>query len=87
MFSETKDIRHGLPHDPFKVCLAPRPIGWISTLGRYGVVNLAPRLHWQSPTSGRRHPESAAALTLEIISSMWRKRRSIPCRCRGRQVV
>ena len=33
---------HGLPHDPFKSLVAPRPIGWISTLSRDGQVNLAP---------------------------------------------
>jgi flavin reductase (DIM6/NTAB) family NADH-FMN oxidoreductase RutF len=33
---------HGLPHDPFKAIVAPRPIGWISTLDGNGVVNLAP---------------------------------------------
>ena len=33
---------HGLPHDPFKAIVAPRPIGWISTLGRDGALNLAP---------------------------------------------
>jgi flavin reductase (DIM6/NTAB) family NADH-FMN oxidoreductase RutF len=33
---------HGLPHDPFKACVAPRPIGWISTVSREGIVNLAP---------------------------------------------
>ena len=33
---------HGLPHDPFKACVAPRPIGWISTLSASGVANLAP---------------------------------------------
>lgn len=42
MFYETKDNRHGLPHDPFKSCIVPRPIGWISTISRDGVVNLAP---------------------------------------------
>jgi flavin reductase (DIM6/NTAB) family NADH-FMN oxidoreductase RutF len=31
-----------LPHDPFKALVAPRPIGWISTLGADGSVNLAP---------------------------------------------
>ncbi|HZO36634.1 MAG TPA: flavin reductase family protein [Solirubrobacteraceae bacterium] len=31
-----------LPHDPFKAIVAPRPIGWMSTLGRDGEVNLAP---------------------------------------------
>ena len=33
---------HGLPHDPFKSCIVPRPIGWISTISPSGVVNLAP---------------------------------------------
>ena len=33
---------HGLPHDPFKAIVAPRPIGWISTLGPDGALNLAP---------------------------------------------
>jgi len=42
MFYETKDNSHGLPHDPFKSCIVPRPIGWITTLSRDGVVNLAP---------------------------------------------
>jgi flavin reductase (DIM6/NTAB) family NADH-FMN oxidoreductase RutF len=31
-----------LPHDPFKALIAPRPIGWVSTLGDGGEVNLAP---------------------------------------------
>jgi flavin reductase (DIM6/NTAB) family NADH-FMN oxidoreductase RutF len=31
-----------LPHDPFKALIAPRPIGWVSTLGADGAVNLAP---------------------------------------------
>ncbi|MEM1376401.1 MAG: flavin reductase family protein [Pseudomonadota bacterium] len=33
---------HGLPHDPFKAIVAPRPIGWISTKVKDGAVNLAP---------------------------------------------
>lgn len=33
---------HNLPHDPFYSIVAPRPIGWISTMGADGVVNLAP---------------------------------------------
>jgi flavin reductase (DIM6/NTAB) family NADH-FMN oxidoreductase RutF len=33
---------HGLPHDPSKAIVAPRPIGWISTKNRAGDVNLAP---------------------------------------------
>ena len=33
---------HRLPHDPFNAIVAPRPIGWISTLSDTGVRNLAP---------------------------------------------
>jgi flavin reductase (DIM6/NTAB) family NADH-FMN oxidoreductase RutF len=33
---------HGLAHDPFNAIVGPRPIGWISTLGQDGSVNLAP---------------------------------------------
>ena len=40
MFFEGLD--HGLPFDPFKAIVAPRPIGWISTLDPRGVPNLAP---------------------------------------------
>jgi flavin reductase (DIM6/NTAB) family NADH-FMN oxidoreductase RutF len=41
MFYEPR-LGHGLPHDPFKAIVAPRPIGWISTLDRQGRPNLAP---------------------------------------------
>ncbi|MSP51193.1 MAG: flavin reductase family protein [Alphaproteobacteria bacterium] len=34
--------KHGLPHDPWKSCVVPRPIGWISTINRAGIANLAP---------------------------------------------
>ena len=33
---------HGLPHDPFKAIVAPRPIGWITTMSLDGDVNLSP---------------------------------------------
>ncbi len=33
---------HGLAHDPFNAIVAPRPIGWVSTRGANGSVNLAP---------------------------------------------
>jgi flavin reductase (DIM6/NTAB) family NADH-FMN oxidoreductase RutF len=33
---------HGLRHDPFNAIIAPRPIGWISSRGSKGNVNLAP---------------------------------------------
>jgi flavin reductase (DIM6/NTAB) family NADH-FMN oxidoreductase RutF len=33
---------HGLPHDPVNALVAPRPIGWISSLDKDGQRNLAP---------------------------------------------
>ena len=32
MYGEPGVIPQGLPHDPFKSCVIPRPIGWISTV-------------------------------------------------------
>ncbi|MBX6368838.1 MAG: flavin reductase family protein [Rhodospirillales bacterium] len=42
MFYDCAKNDHGLKHDPFKACIVPRPIGWISTISKDGVVNLAP---------------------------------------------
>lgn len=33
---------HGLPHDPFKAIIGPRPIGWIASSNAAGKLNLAP---------------------------------------------
>ncbi|MBC6438934.1 MAG: flavin reductase family protein [Rhodospirillales bacterium] len=41
MFYEPKD-GHGLPRDPFKALVAPRPIGWFTTLNDDGTVNVGP---------------------------------------------
>ena len=41
MFYEPR-LGHGLPRDPFKALVVPRPIGWISTVDPEGRVNLAP---------------------------------------------
>lgn len=42
MFYDTRIGDHGLPHNPFKACVVPRPIGWITSLDEAGAVNLAP---------------------------------------------
>jgi len=42
MFYETANGDHGLAHNPFKALVAPRPIGWISTISESGKPNLAP---------------------------------------------
>ncbi len=42
MFYATDKNDHGLPHDPFKAIIAPRPIGWITSMSASGAINLAP---------------------------------------------
>jgi flavin reductase (DIM6/NTAB) family NADH-FMN oxidoreductase RutF len=48
MFCETKNLTRdtlkslGLSFNPFKAVVAPRPIGWVTTMDSKGVVNLAP---------------------------------------------
>ena len=39
---DTQLNNHGLKYNPFKALVTPRPIGWISTLSKTGVLNLAP---------------------------------------------
>ena len=42
MFYEPAKNDHGLPYNPFKSCVVPRPIAWISTISPDGNINLAP---------------------------------------------
>ena len=41
MFYKTNE-HHGLPHNPFKSCVVPRPIAWVSSIHPNGTLNLAP---------------------------------------------
>ena len=40
-----------LPHDPFKAIVAPRPIGWVTSIDRNGNVNLAPYSYFNGVNS------------------------------------
>ena len=42
MFYRTDKNDHGLPHNPFKAIVAPRPIGWVTAMSRKGEINLSP---------------------------------------------
>ena len=42
MYYETDKNDHGLRYNPLKACVVPRPIGWLTTIGPAGAVNLAP---------------------------------------------
>lgn len=71
---------HGLRHDPVKAIVAPRPIGWISTVDAQGRVNLAPYSFFNAfserPTiigfssSGYKHSVANAAATGEFVYNL-----------------
>ena len=42
MFYEPPKNDHGLPYNPFKALVAPRPIGWVTTMSAAGAINLSP---------------------------------------------
>lgn len=81
MFYEPGKSGHGLPHDPFKSLVVPRPIGWISTYAKDGTPNLAPysffnAVGYAPPTvmfsSGSRRPDHSdkdSALNAEDIGA------------------
>jgi len=48
MYYDPDKNDHGLAHSPFKSCVVPRPIGWISTVSPGGVHNLAPYSQFQN---------------------------------------
>ena len=50
MYYDPEKDDHGLARSPFKSCVLPRPIGWISTLSTAGVHNLAPFSQFQNLT-------------------------------------
>jgi flavin reductase (DIM6/NTAB) family NADH-FMN oxidoreductase RutF len=50
MYYDPDKNDHGLPFNPFKSCVVPRPIGWISTVSPEGMHNLAPYSQFQNVT-------------------------------------
>jgi flavin reductase (DIM6/NTAB) family NADH-FMN oxidoreductase RutF len=63
MFYKTSEP-HGLPHNPLNALVAPRPIGWISTIDAQGRFNLAPYSFFNAVAY---HPPQA------MFSSLGRK--------------
>lgn len=74
---------HGLPHDPFKAIVGPRPIGWFSTLNPQGQVNLAPYSFYNAlcdnppiigfSSSGRKHSLHNIEMTGEFVANFVSK--------------
>lgn len=50
MYYEPATEVSGLPHSPWTAFCVPRPIGWISTVSRDGIHNLAPFANFQNVT-------------------------------------
>ena len=80
MFYETSTNDHGLPYDPFKALVAPRPIGWIGTLAADGTPNLAPYSYFNAigdrpkmvmfASDGRKHSVANIEDTGEFSASL-----------------
>ncbi|ODS03549.1 flavin reductase [Methyloceanibacter marginalis] len=80
MFYDAVANTHGLQWDPFKALVSPRPIGWISTLGKNGVVNLAPYSFFNAvatdphfvmfSSGGRKDSQRNAEETGEFVCSL-----------------
>src|SRR4051794_41543090 len=52
MFYETRKNDHGLPRDPFKAIVSPRPVGWITSMSANGEINLAPYSFFNAVSDG-----------------------------------
>ena len=71
---------HKLPHDPFTSLVVPRCIGWISTISKAGVVNLAPYSFFNAvaagppfvmfASAGRKHSQTNAEESGEFVHSL-----------------
>ena len=80
MFYDAVANSHGLQWDPFQALVSPRPIGWISTLGQDGVVNLAPYSFFNAVSTnphfvmfssgGRKDSQRNAEETGEFVCSL-----------------
>jgi flavin reductase (DIM6/NTAB) family NADH-FMN oxidoreductase RutF len=80
MFYEPGKRNHGLPHDPFKAIVAPRPIGWISSMSAKGEINLAPYSYFNAVSNdppmvmfaseGRKDSVVFAEETREFVCSL-----------------
>lgn len=80
MFYEPAKRNHGLPHNPLKAVVAPRPIGWISSLTPGGTANLAPysffNLVSEQPdivafsSTGRKHSVANIEATGEFVCNL-----------------
>ena len=80
MYFDPRDQDYPLKHDPLTTLVVPRPIGWISTINRNGLVNLAPYSFFNAVASrppfvmfssaGRKHSQTNAEESGEFVHSL-----------------
>ncbi len=80
MYFDPRAKEYPLKNDPLTTLVVPRPIGWISTISRAGVVNLAPYSFFNAVASrppfvmfssaGRKHSQHNAEDTGEFVHNL-----------------
>jgi flavin reductase (DIM6/NTAB) family NADH-FMN oxidoreductase RutF len=80
MFYEPDKRDARLRHDPFKAIVAPRPIGWVTSMNAKGEINLAPYSYFNGVNSkpnvvmfaseGRKDSVSFIAETKEFVCNL-----------------
>jgi flavin reductase (DIM6/NTAB) family NADH-FMN oxidoreductase RutF len=80
MYFDPRNKEYPLKHDPLTSLVVPRPIGWISTINRSGLVNLAPYSFFNAVASrppfvifssaGRKHSQTNAEESGEFVHSL-----------------
>src|ERR1700686_1269514 len=80
MYFDPRDKEYPFKHDPLTTLVVPRPIGWISTLTRSGLVNLAPYSFFNAVASrppfvmfasaGRKHSQINAEESGEFVHNL-----------------
>ena len=80
MYFDPRAKEYPLKNDPLTTLVVPRPIGWISTINRNGIVNLAPYSFFNAVASrppfvmfssaGRKHSQTNAEQSGEFVHSL-----------------
>jgi flavin reductase (DIM6/NTAB) family NADH-FMN oxidoreductase RutF len=86
MYYDPEKNDHGLRHNPFKSCVTPRPIGWISTVSPEGIHNLAPYSQFQNLTfdppyvmfSANQNTQGKRMATYELREAVNRSAAEVP---------
>jgi flavin reductase (DIM6/NTAB) family NADH-FMN oxidoreductase RutF len=80
MYFDPRAQQYPLKNDPLTTLVVPRPIGWISTISRTGLVNLAPYSFFNAVASrppfvmfssaGRKHSQTNAEESGEFVHNL-----------------